>query len=425
MAEETITPEKINDAITALRESKDKSDSEFKDMADKTQKILDEQEKQNQELVSKFSQEQKKVIEIQEVLDKIDEEKKTAVKENKENTAEFVKRIENLEKEIINLEDKGKEKENYKDTAEFKALENFCRYGKSEMDANEVKLLRTDDATQGGYLTMSEMDNMVLKNITEYSPVRQVCRVRTTGSKTLEIPIRTGIPAASYEGEAADGDLSNSTYGLEVLTAYRLTTTIPYTRDMLMDSEFDLENEIMVDVSESFAQREGNRFVLGTGAKQPSGFQVDANLRTNRTSAGGGASGVIEADDLILLSGQLKVGYNPYYGFNRRSLATFRTYAGSDGQYLWQSGLGGGAPNTIAGYPYILLEDMPDIASDSYSIVFADFMKGYTVIDRTGLEIIRDEVTRKRAAIIELTFHRYNTGQVVLDEAFQLLQTPT
>jgi hypothetical protein len=39
--------------------------------------------------------------------------------------------------------------------------------------------------------------------------------------------------------------------------------------------------------------------------------------------------------------------------------------------------------------------------------------------------IVRDEVTAARNAIIKLTFHRWNTGQVVLSEAFKLLQTKT
>jgi len=70
-----------------------------------------------------------------------------------------------------------------------------------------------------------------------------------------------------------------------------------------------------------------------------------------------------------------------------------------------------------------VMNDMPDIAANSLSVALADFMRGYTIIDRTGLLVIRDELTRKKNNIIEMTFHRYNHGQVVLPEAFKLLKT--
>ena len=405
-----ITNQEVMEAVTALRAAAEGNQAEFKAMQEKIEPMLNDMEAKNQELVQKLADEEKRRAETEE-------------------------RLVTVEKEM--LDKTAKKTFDYKETPEYKALEIYCKNGVSHMDGEQKQLLRTDDATQGGYLTMPEMDNMIIKSITEISPVRAVARVRSTGSKTLEIPVRTNIPTAEYEGEAAESPTDTSEYGLESVTAYRLTVTTPFTRDMMMDSEFDLENEIMGDVAEAFAQAEGRGFVIGTGAKQPEGFLSSsaglqptiANGGRSRISTGpntaGGTWARITADDLILLTGDLKVGYQPYYGFNRRGLAAFRTFKGSDDQYLWQLGLGGGAPNTIAGFPYVLLEDMPDSASGTYSVVFADFMRGYTIIDRTGMEIIRDEVTRKKQAIIELTFHRWNTGQVVLPEAFVLLQSIT
>lgn len=389
-----VTPQDIMEAVDVLRKSAEGNQVEFKALQEKIEPILDDMEKKNQELVLKLAEEEKKRLETEE-------------------------RVINLEKEMV--EKTQKKHIDYKETPEYKALSAYCQGGILAMDQEQKQLLRTDNATQGGYLTMPEMDDMIIKQITEISPVRSVARVRSTGNKTLEIPVRTGIPVASYEGEAEEGPTDNSEYGLESVTAYRQTVTIPYTRDMMMDSEFDLETEINGDVAEAFAQGEGRAFVLGTGAKQPEGFMSDiAGLQDDARTTGSAVA--VTADSLILLTGDLKVGYQPYYGFNRRSLAAFRTFKGEDGQYLWQLGLGGGAPNTIAAYPYILLEDMPDIAANAYPVVFADFMRGYTIVDRTGMEVIRDEVTRKKQAIIELTFHRWNTGQVVLPEAFKLLQ---
>lgn len=383
-------------AVKALREAVEKygaDSAQYKQMVDATAQALEKQEKSSQELTAKFAEEVKANLEMKERVDELE----------------------------LALSRKGAPGDSYKDRPEYKALESILSKGESHASMEQKATLRTDNSVQGGYLTMPEMDNMIIKAITEISPVRQVARVRTVSNKTLAIPTRTGIPTANYEGEAETGDESNSTYGQETLTTYRLSVTVPYTMDLLMDSAFDLESEITGDVAESFAFREGNRFVLGSGAKQPEGFLTNPTVAANfRETAN---SGTIVGDDILLLTGDLKVGYNPMFAFNRQTLAFLRTLKGStNDHYLWQVGIGPNQPNTLGGDPYIVMQDMPSIAASALSVVYADFARGYTITDRTGLVVVRDELTRKKAAIVELTFHRWNHGQVVLAEAFKALK---
>lgn len=383
-------------AVKALRESVEtygKDSAQFKQMVDATNAALEKQEKASQELSAQLA------------------EKKKAEEELKE-------RIDGLE---LELSRKGSNGADYKDKPEYKAMQLFVQKGIDALTMEQKATLRTDVATQGGYLTMPEMDNMIIKKITEISPMRSVARVRTVGNKTLSIPTRTKIPVATYEGEAAAGGDDISNYGQETLTAYRMTVTVPYTYDQLIDSEFNLESEINMDVAEAFAFTEGNKFVLGTGAKQPEGFLANATVVADARETAG--SGTISGDDILLLAGDLKVGYDPRYAMNRQTLAFLRTLKGStNDHYLWQVGLGPTQPNTLAGLPYLIMQDMPSIATGALSVALADFNRGYTIIDRTGLLVIRDELSKKRNNIIELTFHRYNHGQVVLPEAFKLLK---
>jgi len=204
------------------------------------------------------------------------------------------------------------------------------------------------------------------------------------------------------------------------LTAYRQTVTVPYTIDLLNDSQFDLENEIRNDVAEAFAYGEGNKFVLGTGAKQPEGFLVNAAVIAGQSTSA--TSGTVVFDDILALTGTLKAGYNPIFGFNRQTLAYLRTLKDGAGAYVWQPG-NGGLPNLIAGERYAIFQDMPSITNSSLSIVYGDFLRGYLITDRTGMVVVRDEYAKKRQAIVEVTYHRWNTGQVVLDEAITVLKT--
>jgi HK97 family phage major capsid protein len=46
-------------------------------------------------------------------------------------------------------------------------------------------------------------------------------------------------------------------------------------------------------------------------------------------------------------------------------------------------------------FPVIEAEDMPDVAASSLSIAFGDFRRGYLVVDRAGVSVLRDPFTAK------------------------------
>lgn len=397
MPDPIATAQEVMEAVNELRttfDSKTLDYTEVKERTDKINAFLDKQDEINQKAVLAENQATK-------------------------NYEEMKERYEALEVSMAHAGEKPNV--NYKESPEYKAMNAFCRVGDgSHLEDEHKALLRTDSDVSGGYLVNDpEFDNVITKKITEVSNIRQIARVRTVGNKSLEMPVRNGILSATYEGEADSNEDSTSNYKNETLTAYRQTVNVPITKDMLMDSAFDMESEIMGDAAEAFAQGEGNGFVLGTGFKQPSGFMVNATILADARV--GAAGGTLTADDIILLTGDLKTGYNPWYTLNRRTLAFIRTLKSTDGVFLWQPGMNGPVANTLNGTPYLVANDMPDIAIGAHPIAFADFQRGYTIIDRTGVSVVRDELTQKKKAIVEFTIHRWNTGQVTLPEAFKTL----
>lgn len=391
----------VMSAVNALRETVEKhghDSAEFKAMAEKTEKAIADQEKKNQELVAKQAEADKKALDLEE-------------------------RQGELEKSLIDALRNGSESSgSYKESAEYKALNMFAKSGVQGLDMEQKSLLRSDNDTIGGYLIENEFQNEIIKKITEISPVRQVARVQRVGKKTIDMPTRLSIPTATYEGEAQAASESNSTYGSESLTCYRLTTFVRATADQLMDSNFDFESEVSQDVSEAFAFGEGRNFVLGDGAKKPEGFLVNSDVVSDARQTA--ASLTVGADDVALMQGDLKVGYNAMYAFNRRTLAYLRTLKGGDGQYLWQPGMSGSVQNQVWGAPYIIMNDMPDYnaGAGEIPIVYADFARGYRITDRTGMTVIRNIYEGDASNIVKWTFHAYNTGQVVLPEAFKALE---
>ena len=47
------------------------------------------------------------------------------------------------------------------------------------------------------------------------------------------------------------------------------------------------------------------------------------------------------------------------------------------------------------GFPLVEAEDMPDAAANATPIAFGDFARGYLVVDRTGVRVLRDPYSAK------------------------------
>jgi HK97 family phage major capsid protein len=303
------------------------------------------------------------------------------------------------------------------DSAEYK---NFMVFLKEKNADFEVKTLRSDNETQGAYLIPQIMDNQIRKNITEISPVRLFARVRNAPGKTMDIPRRLALLAAYYEGETETSPTDQSVYGSEQITLYRQTVTVPATLDMMISSAFDLEQEIAADVGESFGQSEGTAFVNGTGQKGPQGFIKDSRCEVVQTAN----TGDVDFNDMAEIAGKLKRGQAPWWFMNRRTLAKMWQIKSTIGVPIW-SPVAGNTPATIWGFPVcsdmISLEDA-QTGSNAKPIVFGDLRRGYEIFDMVGISVIRDDLTRKKEAITEWTFRRYNTGRVIIPEAIKILK---
>ncbi|MDH3325165.1 MAG: phage major capsid protein [Gammaproteobacteria bacterium] len=388
------TLHEVHSALAELRTTVESKNYSHLDALDKTKvdsinEFLDSQETKNADITAKLGLERKANEDMQDRLD-------------------------GLEKIVAHSS--TTDKKNYKEGGEYKALESFMKFG-DRMDHEQKALLRTDIDGDGGYRTGTEQDPEMIKNISEISPIRNFARVRSVSEKQFRMVRRNSLLTATWEGEAQTGSDSASAYGLDIMNTWRQTVTVPVTLDQLMNDQFEMESDIFSDASEAFGVAEGTAFVLNAAAKGPKGFLVDAAV-TGLTST---TSGTIDADDFILIQGELKGPYNGMYALNRRTLAVLRTKKSTDGNFLFAPGLNGAAANTIAGANYMIAQDMPDIAVGNKAVAYGDFLRGYTIIDRTGVSIIRDDFTRKRDAVVEFTIHRWLNGQVRIAEALKTI----
>lgn len=91
-----------------------------------------------------------------------------------------------------------------------------------------------------------------------------------------------------------------------------------------------------------------------------------------------------------------------------------------DGRYVWTDSLIAGQPPQLLGYPVELDENVPAIGADSLSIAFGDFDRGYVVVDRPGLSVVRDNVTEK--GWTKFFWYRRVGGRVLDSNAIKFLK---
>lgn len=86
---------------------------------------------------------------------------------------------------------------------------------------------------------------------------------------------------------------------------------------------------------------------------------------------------------------------NSAFLMNRRTLSAARRLKDKDGNYLWQARLGESLETSLLGFPVHECEDMPDMAADAAAVAFGDFRRGYLIVDRQGVQLLRDPYSAK------------------------------
>jgi HK97 family phage major capsid protein len=306
---------------------------------------------------------------------------------------------------------------------EKKVFDKWLRNGKEALGPDELKVLTASNDNTAGYLAPPEYVAELIKGIVEISPIRSIARVRSTTNRSVQIPRRTSTFAASFVAE--QGSRTETTgyqVGMEEVPTHELYALVDISEQELEDSVFNLEQEMTQEFTEQFAKAEGNAFVAGNSVGKPEGIVTNSSVGVTPS----GVSEDIDANALITLYHAVKPDYsrNGTFVFNRATLARIRKLQDTAGQYIFQAGfsLQVGVPNTILGAPYVEATDVADLAASAKSVFFGDFRRGYLIVDRVQMSVMRDPFTQATSGNVRYIARRRIGGQVILPEAIQILQ---
>ncbi|PJJ87173.1 HK97 family phage major capsid protein [Brevirhabdus pacifica] len=292
-----------------------------------------------------------------------------------------------------------------------KAFESYVRSGDEDALrglALEEKALGTSVAADGGYLVdpqTSDRIESVLRSAASLRAISNVVAVESTSYDVLVDHTDVGSGWATESAAVAESD----TPQIERISIplHELSALPKASQRQLDDSAFDIEGWLAARIADKFARAEAQAFVSGDGVDKPKGFLSYTvvsddlwnwgNLGYVPTGAAGDFAAINAADAIVDLVYALGARYraNGSFVMNSRTAGAVRKMKDADGRFLWTDGLAAGEPARLMGYPVLIAEDMPDIATGAHAIAFGDFAAGYTVADRPDLRILRDPFSAK------------------------------
>jgi HK97 family phage major capsid protein len=253
-----------------------------------------------------------------------------------------------------------------------------------------------------------EIEHEIGKRLTAISPIRAIAGLREISGNVYKKPFMTAGPATGWVGETdARPQTTSPTLDSLSFPAMELYAMPAATQTLLEDAAVNIDDWLAAEVQDAFAVQEGTAFVSGDGVNKPKGFLSYTNVANASWSWGNigyiatGSAGAFPAsnpsDVLVDLVYAAKAGYrqNGSFVMNRKTQAAVRKFKDSSGNYLWAPPAQAGGRASLMTFPVVEAEDMPDIAANSVSVAFGDFARGYLVVDRQGVHVLRDPYSAK------------------------------
>jgi HK97 family phage major capsid protein len=297
----------------------------------------------------------------------------------------------------------GKADYSIEDLREYKKdLARFIRRNEAKASVLSVGV---DPA--GGYMVTPDTSGRMVKKIYDSTPMRQLANIVSIGTDKLEGPIDNGEMDAQWVGEqTVRAGTDSPEFGMWSIDVHELYAYPTVTQRLLEDAKIDVEGWLGDKASSKFARKENTAFISGNGVLKPKGLMTYDFVATDDATRAWGkfqfmlsghATLINSADALINLIFEL----NPAYRQAARFLLARRTQRDirklKDGQNNYLSGLqlaDGVLTEQLLGFGTTEGEDMPAIGAGAYPVAFGDFAETYTIVDRLGISVIRDNITR-------------------------------
>ena len=215
------------------------------------------------------------------------------------------------------------------------------------------------------------------------------------------------------------------TFGTASLDAYMYTSKLVRASLQFLQDSPNGDTWLARKLGERVGRIHNNHFTVGTGTAQPDGIVTSATVGVTGTGSFATTGGVT-GDQLIDLTESLDPAYasgDLKFMMHQTVRKAARKLRDSQGQYLWQPALQQGVPSLIAGYPFVINNDMPTLAQNSKSVLFGDIRAAYVIRIVKGLTVLR--LVERFADFLQVGFLGFERADGTLQDAnaVRVLQT--
>jgi HK97 family phage major capsid protein len=285
-----------------------------------------------------------------------------------------------------------------------KVFREYCVRGLGDLSNEERTVLKagfvSDEQRQqsttdsaGGYMIPQGFSNELEKAMKAYGGMTEAARVyNTTTGNQVDWPTvddTSNSSAILAENSDADASTTDVTFSRKQLDAYKTNPGVLKTsRELFQDSAFNVEQILGELMGERTGRFENQWFTTGTGSSQPNGV-VTASSQ-GKYAAEPTETTFSEILDLLhSVDPAYRIGPKVRFMMNDNTLLQIKklVVGSSDARPLWQPSVAVGQPDTIAGYPYSINQDMANMAASSKPILFGDF--GKFIIRKVGTPYFR------------------------------------
>lgn len=279
---------------------------------------------------------------------------------------------------------------------------------KSDLRDIEQKALVGNVDPEGGFLMTHEMANDIDRILTQDVAMRRLAQIQQVGGTSYKKLVNIGGGSYRWAGETEESEESSTPKLRELeFNVHKLEAEPMVTADALEDSYMNMESWLTDEVTIDLTMGESVGFITGDGIKKPRGLLSYENVANDSYewgkigyTASGNASAFPASnpsDKLIDVVHSLKRGYRngANWLMNDLTLAAIRKFKDGQGNYIWVPGLQEGIASSLLGYGVEIDDNMPDVEAGAFPISFGNFRRGYLIVDRRGMAVLTDRITKK------------------------------
>ena len=277
-----------------------------------------------------------------------------------------------------------------------------------------AKAIQVNESADGGFLVPEIIEAQIYDLLREENTMRSVCDVVSVTSDDYKQYVNAHGATAGWRGETQAVSETNTPTLHEISAIMGELSAMPITTQKALDDiSTDVQAWLAREVGIAFAEEENDVFTDGTGIHKPKGFldytfastadssrtfgQLQYVVTGHATSFLAPTASVSPADPFFSIIGEFKPAMlqGAIWMMNRATKTTVRKFKDADGRFIYQPSLLAGEPNTFLDYPIVINANMPSEGAGLYPVAFGNFKRGYRIVDRLGIRVIRDDITTK------------------------------